>query len=122
MDPTTRLLIDRRAFAQMRIDAAEPPPLRDGEARLAVRRVALTANNVTYAVFGDAMRYWDLFPSGVEGQGLLPVWGYADVVASANSGLDVGERIYGYWPLASHAVVQPVKLNARGCIATSATP
>ena len=36
--------------------------LADGEARLRVDLFALTANNVTYAVFGDAMRYWSFFP------------------------------------------------------------
>lgn len=116
MDATTRLLIDRQAFAQTRIDALQPPALREGEARFAIRRIALTANNVTYAVFGDAMRYWDFFPSGTEGQGLLPVWGFAEVVASAGSGLDIGERVYGYWPLASHAVLQPTRLGARAFV------
>lgn len=113
---TTRLLIDRKDFAQMRIDGVDDLPLAEGEARLAIRRVGLTANNVTYAVFGDAMHYWDFFPSGSAGWGLVPTWGFADVVASSGSGLDIGERIYGYWPLASHVVVHPAKLGPRGFV------
>jgi len=120
MTTTTQLLIDRAQLAQMRTATAEDAPLADGQVRLAVRRVALTSNNVTYAVFGDAMRYWDFFPSGTPGWGLLPVWGFADVVASAvtssGGGLDIGERIYGYWPLASHVVLQPAKLGERGFV------
>lgn len=116
MMTTTRLLIDRGDLAKTRIDTTEDAPLADGQARLAVKRIALTSNNVTYAVFGDAMRYWDFFPSGTPGWGLLPTWGFADVVESAGSGLDVGERLYGYWPLASHVVVQPAKLGPRGFV------
>lgn len=34
----------------------------DGEVRLRVDRVGLSANNVTYAVLGQPMRYWQFFP------------------------------------------------------------
>ena len=37
--------------------------LADGMARLRVDAFALTANNVTYATFGEAMKYWDFFPA-----------------------------------------------------------
>ena len=43
------------------IDAPPPVP-RDGEALLAVDAFGLTANNITYAMFGDAMSYWN-FPA-----------------------------------------------------------
>src|SRR3712207_7802692 len=45
-------------------------------------RFGLTANNVTYAVMGDAIGYWSLFPASEDGWGRVPVWGYGDVVAS----------------------------------------
>ena len=38
------------------------PDLSDGEARLRVDRVGLSANNVTYAVLGQPVRYWQFFP------------------------------------------------------------
>ena len=38
------------------------PSLDDGQALLRVSRFALTANNVTYAVVGEAMSYWTFFP------------------------------------------------------------
>ncbi len=37
-------------------------PLQPGEARLAIEHFALTANNITYAAFGEAMKYWQFFP------------------------------------------------------------
>ena len=44
--------------------------------------LAMTKMTVTYAVFGTAMRYWDFFPTGDPDWGCVPVWGFAEVVAS----------------------------------------
>ena len=82
-----------------------PPPLEDGQVRLAIERFALTANNITYAVFGEAMKYWDFFP-GPDGFGRVPVWGHAMVEASAHPEIAVGQRFYGYWPMSTHLTVQ----------------
>ncbi|KOX05584.1 DUF2855 family protein [Micromonospora sp. DT68] len=99
------------------VDSAAPTPV-DGEALLRVDRVGLTANNVTYAVLGDAMRYWQFFPPeprGLDGQwGLPPLWGFAEVVASTVEGVEVGQRVYGYLPPAGHLVVRPDRVNATG--------
>jgi hypothetical protein len=83
-----------------------------GKALLAIDHFALTANNITYAAFGEQMAYWNFFPAG-EGHGRIPVWGFADVVASGVEGLPVGERIYGYFPMASHVVVEPTRVSPR---------
>ena len=80
---------------------------------LRVDRVGMTANNVTYALLGDAMHYWDFFPTR-PGWGLVPLWGFGDVVASAAEGVEVGSRVYGYFPSASHLVVRPGRVDARG--------
>ena len=48
--------------------------LADGEVRLKVSRVGLTANNVTYAVLGEAFDYWEFFPAA-DGWGIVPLWG-----------------------------------------------
>jgi hypothetical protein len=82
------------------------PEIGPGEALLRVDRVGLTANNVTYALMGDAMHYWDFFPT-TEGWGLVPLWGFGEVVASEAEGVTVGSRVYGYFPSASHVVVRP---------------
>ncbi len=84
------------------------------EAVLAIDRIGLTANNITYAVLGDSFRYWDHFPTPEPGRGIPPVWGFADVVESRAEGVTVGDRVYGYYPAGSHTVVQPARADARG--------
>ena len=84
-----------------------------GEAVLRVDRVGLTANNVTYAVLGEAFRYWQFFPAS-DGAGRVPLWGFAEVAASRVEGVDVGARVYGYLPPASHLLVRPGRVDARG--------
>ena len=56
---------------------------------------------------GEAMNYWKFFPAEEEPWGRMPVWGYADVVASEADGVPEGTRVYGYFPCASHLVVRP---------------
>ncbi|EAP90187.1 hypothetical protein OA2633_08234 [Oceanicaulis sp. HTCC2633] len=98
------LSINKADISDARLVRAEPQTLADGQARFAIRRFALTANNITYAAFGAAMRYWDFYPAE-DGSGRLPVWGFAEVVESRAPGLEAGERVYGYWPAADEAVL-----------------
>ena len=96
-------------------DAPSPGP---DEVVLRVDRVGLTANNVTYAVLGSAMRYWEFFPPGPRGLGpewgLPPLWGFADVVASRVPGILEGQRFYGYLPPASDLVVRASRVDETG--------
>lgn len=89
-------------------------PLDDGEVRLAVDRFALTANNVTYGAAGEMVGYWQFFPTDKDGWGIIPVWGYGDVVESKAEGIDVGARVYGYFPMGSDLIVKPERVTARG--------
>ncbi|MBL6279373.1 DUF2855 family protein [Micromonospora fiedleri] len=118
-------MADSWTFAVARDDRARTtlvdsprPALADGEALLRVDRVGLTANNVTYAVLGEAMRYWEFFPPeprGLDRQwGLPPLWGFAEVVASTVDGVEPGQRVYGYLPPAGHLVVRPDRVDASG--------
>jgi hypothetical protein len=84
-----------------------------GEVLLQIERFALTANNMTYAAHGVDMAYWGFFPAP-EGFGIVPVWGFAQVVESHVDGISAGARFYGYWPMSSHVVVTPVKVSPRG--------
>jgi hypothetical protein len=113
---TTSLIVKRSDLRQTRLidDEAAHVPLAEGQVRLRIDHFALTSNNITYGAFGDAMRYWDFFPSGVEGYGSIPVWGFAEVVESRAPDVAVGERLYGYLPMSSHVVLQPVHVNAGG--------
>ena len=109
----TRLLTCKTELPQGRIETLPLAPPAAGEALLAIRRIALTTNNITYAAFGEAMNYWQFFPTGAAEWGQIPAWGYADVVESMVDGVAAGERYYGYWPIASHLTLQPVRVSER---------
>lgn len=79
-----------------------------------IHSFALTSNNITYAAFGDAMNYWQFFPVAEGEWGCIPVWGFATVTESLCEGVKVGERFYGYYPMASETVLLPSRLNAAG--------
>ena len=68
-------LIRRDDLRDTRWTPADLPALADGAARLKVDTFALTANNVTYATFGDQMQYWNFFPAADASFGRVPVWG-----------------------------------------------
>lgn len=108
---TTVLLVRQDQLGTTRVDHRDDAPLAPGQVRVHVDSFALTSNNITYAAFGDAMSYWQFFPSGQEGWGIVPVWGFGTVLQSLHPGVAVGERLYGYWPMASEAVLQPDRLT-----------
>lgn len=109
---TTALLVRKDQLASARLRESEDTPLKPGEVRVRIDAFALTSNNITYAAFGEAMSYWQFFPSDEEGWGQIPVWGFASVVQSLHPGVAVGERLYGYWPMASGAVLAPDRMSA----------
>lgn len=111
---TTTLLVRKDQLSQAELATAEDTPLSDGQIRVRVDAFALTANNITYAAFGDAMDYWRFFPASQEGLGIIPVWGFATVVQTLHPGVATGERLYGYWPMASSAILRPDRLTASG--------
>jgi hypothetical protein len=39
------------------------------------------------------------------------VWGYAEVIESKHPDIAAGERLYGYWPMSTHAVLQPARVT-----------
>lgn len=92
-----------------------PTELAPGEVLMAIRAFSLTANNISYAVTGDALGYWEFFPAE-EGRGIIPVWGFADVIASHCAGVDAGERFYGYYPMATHLLATPIQVNPRSFV------
>jgi hypothetical protein len=113
---THQLLIRKDQLSQTELRSLPDAPLAEGQVRLRVDRFALTANNITYAAFGDAMNYWGFYPTGQDGWGIIPVWGFATVMQSLHPGVAVGEKLYGYYPMASSVVLQPTKLNAQSFV------
>jgi hypothetical protein len=103
---THTLLVRKTALPETRWQQQDDTPLAHGQIRLRVDLFSLTANNITYAAMGEAMDYWRFFPSEDAAWGVIPVWGFATVTESANAALRVGEKLYGYWPMANQAVLQ----------------
>ena len=57
--------------------------LQSGEVMVKMERFAFTANNLTYAVTGDQIGYWQFFPPhDTEANGSHTSWGFARVVES----------------------------------------
>ena len=104
------LAVSRSEPSRTELVEGPEPAVADGEALLRVDRVGLTTNNATYAALGEALHYWRFFPAPRPELGVVPVWGFATVVA----GPGTGTRVYGYLPMASHLLVRPSGLDGRG--------
>ena len=117
---TTMFTVERGNLRRTHWREAAAAPLANGQVRLRVGPFALTSNNITYATFGDAMRYWDFFPTGDSATGCIPVWGFATVSESLADGVDEGERFYGYWPMADEAILEPTRIVSEGFVDASA--
>ncbi len=103
----TEIWVNRTNYHNTRSVELPQPQLAEGEIYVAIDKFALTANNVTYAVSGDMIGYWNYFPTNEEDWGKVTVWGMGDVIESKHPDIAVGERIYGFFPMASHLVMLP---------------
>ncbi len=106
--------VKQRDLPVHRTVEVEVQPLAPGEIRVAIDRFAFTANNLTYGAAGDLLGYWRFFPAAENSSGewgILPVWGYGDVVESTVDNVPVGDRLYGYFPPASSVVMTPTDVR-----------
>jgi hypothetical protein len=62
---------------------------------------------------GDALKYWQLFRAP-KGFGNIPVWGFGEVIASRHPLVAKGERLFGYFPMATHLVIEAGDVSKRG--------
>lgn len=108
------MIINRAALDQ--IDALEGPYPKPelGEVTLRVDLFAITSNNVTYAIAPEQMGYWDFYPTARKGWGRVPVWGFAQVEASAHQDIEEGTRVYGFLPMSRYLTVQAGKIGPAG--------
>lgn len=126
--------VDKSNLKKTRVVALNlDKPLHENEVILKVDKFALTANNISYAIAGDSLGYWRFFPSESLSStmpildnmasptvnlnshwGRLPVMGFADVIASNNSDIKVGERVWGFMPMATHVKIIAGRINDNG--------
>ena len=95
MTTISEFIVRKDNLAETRVATREAAPLKDGEILVKVDRFALTANNVTYGVVGERIGYWKFFPVATEGDGIIPVWGFAEVVESNHPDIPAGDRLFG---------------------------
>jgi len=104
-------------FAQKRLVKIEQekPQIAEDEILLKIDRFAFTANNITYAVTGFMLGYWQFFPpigEDSEDWGVIPVWGFADVIESNVADIPVGERLFGYFSPSDFLKMKPTKISS----------
>jgi hypothetical protein len=112
---STDFIVARDDLQQCKFIETELPDaaaLPDEALLVEIDRFAFTANNITYAVLGDQLKYWQLFPAG-ENFGNVPVWGFGKVIASKHPGIAEGERLFGYFPMATHLVIEAADVSKR---------
>ena len=113
---STDFIVARNDLQQCKVIETQLPDsaaLPEDGLLIKVDRFAFTANNITYAVLGDRLKYWQLFPAP-QNFGNIPVWGFGEVIASNHPGIAVGERLFGYFPMATHLVIEAADVSKRG--------
>lgn len=113
------LIVDRTDFSKVEIIDQPEGVLADGSIRVEIGPFALTANNITYMAVGDLIGYWKFFDPQAYGisrpeMGRMPVWGYGKVCESKCDTFRVGDRIYGFFPVAERIDLKPVHLTKTG--------
>ncbi|KAK4556013.1 hypothetical protein LTR86_006709 [Recurvomyces mirabilis] len=82
-------------------------PLKPGHVRIRPVLVCLTYNNLSYARMGTIMKWWSTYPVPKDlpapynddtQYGIVPCWGYGEVVESQAEDFEPGRLIFGYWP------------------------
>lgn len=102
--------VNRSDLASTQIGRSDSPVLQAGEVRVRVEKIGLSSNNISYAATGDALGYWAHFSKDPD-WGSVPVWGFAAVTESQHESISVGERIFGFLPMASEAIFSPTNVT-----------
>jgi len=113
---TNTFAVDRRDLHRTHWSSTAAVALAADAVRMTVDAFALTSNNITYAAFGDAMNYWTFFPTPDSSMGCIPVWGFGTFTESHCVGVAIGERFYGYFPMATDVVLHPVRVQSGGFV------
>lgn len=92
---------------------SQPTTLAPSSIRVRTHLAGLSTNNLSYALFGTLMHWWDTYPvpssapapyNNANDWGIVPAWGYARVLESTIPSIAADSFLWGYWPTTSHAV------------------
>ncbi|MBQ76188.1 MAG: hypothetical protein CMQ20_14370 [Gammaproteobacteria bacterium] len=85
----------------------------DDQVLIRVKKFALTANNISYCAAGDFLGYWGFFPAE-DGYGRVPAMGYGEVVISNHAEINVGELLWGFYPMGNYLLVKAGNVRKGG--------
>ena len=111
----TTFLVDKNDLFKTEFANESSPNYGKNEIILKIDKYAFTANNITYAVVGEKMGYWQFFPAE-QPYGIVPVWGFADVVSSNHENISLDDRYYGYFPMSTYLKANPDKVKSFGFV------
>lgn len=106
-------------LSKTRILETQNSDIQEEEISVSIESFAFTSNNVTYGVAGDTIGYWQFFKTTEDANnewGCIPVWGYAKIIKSNVKELNVGERLFGYFPPGNILNLKPIKVTDQGFI------
>lgn len=92
------------------VDSSLLPALPEGSVRIRSDVIALSSNNMAYAMLGTLLGWWNTYPvpdilpapyNDREQWGIVPAWGYGKVVESKDETIPKGTLLWGYWPTSS---------------------
>ena len=101
-------------LSKSRITNEHLEAINEGEILVNIESFAFTSNNVSYGVAGDTIGYWKFFPAAEDENkewGFIPMWGFAEIIESNNAKLEIGERLFGYFPASDSLVLNPIKIS-----------
>lgn len=113
MATVTEIWVNRENYRETKIVEASAQSLADNQIRVKLEKFGLTSNNVSYAVSGDMIGYWRYYPAE-DPWGKVPVWGIGEVIESGSDEIAVGERLYGFFPMASEVILTPGNVKPGG--------
>ena len=109
---------DNAKHASFQLDV-KLPPLASSSLRIRPRLIAITFNNLSYAQGGTFLHWWDTYPvpetapvpyNNRNDWGIVPAWGYGEVIDSTIDALPPGSSVWGFWPTSAFPV--DLKLEA----------
>jgi NADPH:quinone reductase-like Zn-dependent oxidoreductase len=106
-------LVEKSDWSRHRFVDAPEPELAPGQVLFRVDRFAFTANNISYALAGDALGYWRFFPAP-DGWGRLPTMGFGDVIRSTHADVAEGTRCFGFYPMSRYLMIEPSAASPAG--------
>jgi len=111
----TEFLVNKNDLLAATFLDNERPISKKNEVILKIEKYAFTSNNITYAIMGNTLGYWKFFPTK-EPYGIIPVWGFANVISSNYENVLVGNRYYGYFPMSNYLKVSPKNIRSFGFV------